>query len=115
MIKIYGIKNCDTVKKSLKWLDDRGLKYQFHDYKKAGVDEKKLADFVEEFGFEKIVNRKGTTWRMLDALEQNKVVDKISAIKLMLEKPSIIKRPLVEFGCVRLVGFDENEWQRLVG
>ncbi len=114
MIKIYGIKNCDTVKKSLKWLDDRGLKYQFHDYKKAGVDEKKLTDFVEKFGFEKILNRKGTTWRMLELIEQSKVVDKISALKLMVEKPSIIKRPLLEFGSEKLVGFDESEWQKLV-
>lgn len=110
MIKIYGIKNCDTVKKALNWLAENNIKHQFHDYKKEGADEKVLEKFVEKFGYEKILNQKGMTWRALSKDEQEKIIDKKTAIKLMLEKPSIIKRPLVESGAKLLVGFEEKEW-----
>ncbi len=109
MIKIYGIKNCDTVKKALNWLADNNIEYQFHDYKKDGADKEVLEKFVEKFGYEKILNQRGTTWRALSEAEQEKIVDGKSAIKLMVEKPSIIKRPLVEDGEKLLVGFEVGE------
>lgn len=112
MIKVYGIKNCDTVKKALQWLTDQAIEFQFHDYKKDGVDEKKLREFLEKFGNEKLVNRKGTTWRQLTAEEQNKITDNKSALKLMLEKPSVIKRPIVDLGSKQLIGFDVKEYEK---
>ena len=113
MIKIYGIKNCDTVKKALNWLTENHIEFHFHDYKKDGVDQKKLAEFVEKFGFEKILNRKGITWKKLDKAEQEKICDNKSAIKLMLEKPSIIKRPILDLGNKQLIGFDEEEYKNI--
>lgn len=110
MIKLYGIKNCDTVKKAMNWLSDNNIKYQFHDYKKDGIDEIKLAEFTEKFGWEKLLNRKGTTWRQLTAEEQNKITDNKSALKLMEKKPSIIKRPIVDLGSKQLIGFDIDEY-----
>ena len=113
MIKLYGIKNCDTVKKAMSWLAEQGVKYQFHDYKKDGVDSKKLAEFLEKHGWEKLLNRKGTTWRKLSAEEQSKITDNKSALNLMQENPSIIKRPIVDLGEKQLVGFDVKEWGEL--
>ncbi|MBU6339549.1 MAG: ArsC family reductase [Rickettsiales bacterium] len=110
MIKIYGIRNCDTVKKALLWLENHNVKYQFHDYKKEGVDSTKIKEFVKKFGWEKILNRKGTTWRLLGE-EQKNITDEESAIKLMLEKPSIIKRPIIDLGKNQIIGFDENEYR----
>lgn len=111
MIKIYGIKNCDTVKKSLNWLQENSIEYQFHDYKKNGVDEKKLQEFIKKFGWEKLLNRKGTTWRKLDQKEQNKIIDSESALKLMREKPSIIKRPIIDSDNKQLLGFHPEEYK----
>jgi arsenate reductase (glutaredoxin) len=110
MIKVYGIKNCNTVKKSLNWLEENNIKYQFHDYKKEGVNKAKLEQFVEKFGWEKVLNRKGTTWRKLDCDKQNSIKDQKSAINLMIEKPSIIKRPIIDLKSQQLLGFDENEY-----
>lgn len=114
MIKIYGIKNCDTVKKALSWLAAHKIEYQFHDYKKDGVDEEKLKEFLEKFGQEKLVNRRGTTWKQLSKEEQNKITDSKSALKLMLEKPSVIKRPIVDLGSEQLVGFDVREYTSVI-
>lgn len=111
MTKLYGIKNCDTVKKAMKWLADKGVEYQFHDYKKDGVDQTKLAEFIKKFGWEKLLNRKGTTWRQLSEQEQNKITDDKSALELMLEKPSIIKRPIIDLGAKQLIGFDVGEYE----
>ncbi len=106
MIKIYGIKNCNTVKKALDSLDEKGLKYQFHDYKKDGVDKAKLEELLKKFGHETLINRKGTTWRQLSKEEQDKVKDNKSALELMIQKPSIIKRPILDDGKKQIVGFD---------
>lgn len=115
MTKLYGIKNCDTVKKAMKWLMDNGVEYQFHDYKKDGVDEVKLTEFVKKFGWEKLLNRKGATWRQLSEQEQNKIMDDKSALELMKEKPSIIKRPIIDFGSKQLIGFDVGEYEDMFG
>ncbi len=111
MIKLYGIKNCDTVKKAIKWLEEHDVEYQFHDYKKDGVDNLKLAEFVKKFGWEKLVNRKGTTWRQLGEIEQKKIINDKYALKLMCENPSVIKRPIVDMGSKQLIGFEVKEYE----
>ena len=105
---IYGIKNCDTVKKTLRWLDAKGFSYTFHDYKSKGISAEKLRDWSQQLGWENLVNKKGTTWRKLAPEVQTKVVDEASAVALMQEQNSVIKRPLIEVdGKVKSLGFDE--------
>jgi arsenate reductase len=113
MITIYGIPNCDTMKKARKWLESHGIAYEFHDYKKLGVPESKLRNWVKHAGWETVLNKRGTTWRKLDEKTKNNI-DQESAIKVMLDNPSIIKRPVLESGKVLIIGFKESEYQRLV-
>lgn len=111
---LYGIPNCDTVKKARAWLDTQGVAYTFHDFKKAGVPAERLAGWSRAVGWDKLVNRQGTTWRKLDAAEQAGVRDEASARELMLRQPSVIKRPVVEWpGGTTTVGFDPAAWQAL--
>jgi arsenate reductase len=103
-ISVYGIKACSTVKKARDWLDAHGVAYQFHDYKVEGADPERLKAWCKEFGWESVLNRSGTTFRKLpDADKAN--LDAAKAIKLMLAQPSMIKRPIVDLGASRLVGF----------
>jgi Spx/MgsR family transcriptional regulator len=105
---VYGIKNCNTVKSALAWLNDNKIEYQFHDYKKSGITAAKLTAWSKQVGWENLVNKRGTTWRQLDEAAQNKVVSQQSAVVLMHEKNSVIKRPLIEVNeKVVLLGFDE--------
>ena len=97
MIKLYGIPNCNTMKKARKWLEANGIEYTFHDYKKSGVPEKNLKQWVKKAGWETVLNRRGTTWRKLDEKIRNNI-DEASAIEVMLENPSAIKRPVLENG-----------------
>jgi Spx/MgsR family transcriptional regulator len=110
MIILYGIPNCDTVKKARAWLTAQGLAHEFHDFKKAGVPADRLAAWEAELGWEKLLNRKGTTWRKLDPQQQAGVVDAVSAQALMQAQPSLIKRPVVEWGTRTTVGFDPVIW-----
>ncbi len=110
MIKIYGIKNCDTVKKALNWLDENKIKYQFHDYKKEGIDESKLQQFIKKFGWEKVVNSKGMTYKKLTDAE--KPTNQTSAIALMQKQTSVIKRPIIEGEGINLLGFDIEEYKK---
>ena len=110
MIIVYGIPNCDTVKKARAWLTSQGLEHTFHDFKKHGVPADQLALWVQSAGWEKLLNRKGTTWRKLDAAAQAAVHDAASAQALMLTQPSIIKRPVVDWGHRFTVGFDAASW-----
>ncbi|QPQ54081.1 ArsC family reductase [Allosphingosinicella flava] len=104
MLTLYGIKNCDTVKKARAWLDAQGIGYTFHDYKVAGVDEAQLRAWVDEFGWEKVLNRAGTTFRKLpDTDKEGLDVDR--AVSLMLAQPSMIKRPILGTGECWLLGF----------
>ena len=112
MIKIYGIPNCDTMKKARRWLDDNGVEYEFHDYKKLGVPEKELTHWVREAGWETVLNKRGTTWRKLDD-DIKESIDEASAIRIMLENPSIIKRPVLESGNTLLIGFKQADYQQL--
>jgi arsenate reductase (glutaredoxin) len=108
---LYGIPNCDTVKRARVWLAEQGVEHTFHDFKKAGVPVVRLQAWVQALGWEKLFNRKGSTWRKLDAAVQSAVVDAASAQALMLAQPSVIKRPVVEWAQGDMtVGFDEADW-----
>ncbi len=113
MITVYGIPNCDTIKKARKWLEENNLEYQFHDYKKSGVPEKNLKSWVQAAGWEAILNKRGTTWRKLSD-KIKKSIDETSSIKVMLDNPSAIKRPILENGKTLLVGFKEDEYKILL-
>lgn len=115
MTLLYGIPNCDTVKKARAWLTANGIEAGFHDYKKQGVPEAELRAWVKRLGWEALLNRKGTTWRKLDAATQAAVVDADSALALMLAQPSVIRRPVVVHGDALKVGFDAEDWKRLFG
>jgi arsenate reductase (glutaredoxin) len=110
---IYGIKNCNTVKSAIDWLNKNKVEFEFHDYKKSGITEAKLREWSKQIGWESLVNKRGTTWRQLDVAVQKKVTNEKSAIALMIEKTSVIKRPLIEVnGTVFLLGFDEAEFKK---
>jgi arsenate reductase len=111
---LYGIPNCDTIKKARAWLDGRGVAYAFHDYRKAGVEEARLRAWVEAFGWEKVLNRAGTTFRKLPETDRQEL-DADKAVALMLAQPSMIKRPVLETGGRRLVGFDPAAWAAALG
>jgi arsenate reductase len=113
MIKIYGIPNCDTMKKARRWLEANGVEYDFHDYKKLGVPEKNLKNWVKQTGWETVLNKRGTTWRKLDEDHKDNI-DEAAAIQVMLNNPGIIKRPILESGKLLLIGFDEDQYNRLV-
>ena len=114
MITLYGIPNCDTVKKARTWLSEHGQIHTFHDFKKQGVPPEQLARWTQAAGWEKLLNRKGTTWRKLGAQAQAEVVDGASAQSLMLASPSMIKRPVVDWGKDITVGFDPALWAERV-
>ena len=111
MITLYGIPNCDTVKKARTWLTERGVEYSFHDFKKQGVPTDRVDGWLKAVGWETLVNRKGTTWRKLDESERAAVVDNASAKALVLANASVIKRPVVQWndGTVT-VGFNAEAW-----
>ena len=113
-ITVYGIANCDSVKKARAWLTAQGLPYQFHDFKKQGVPAQRLAAWMAAVGWERLLNRQGTTWRKLAPALQSKVCDAASASALLLEHSSAIKRPVVEWqrgdNLVVTVGFDALQW-----
>jgi arsenate reductase len=109
---IYGIKNCDTMKKARTSLESRSVAYDFHDYRVAGIDPAKLAAWVKVVGWEVLLNRAGTTFRKLpDKAKQN--LDEAKAIRLMLEQPSMIKRPVLERGKALIVGFSPEKYSAL--
>ena len=109
MIDLYGIPNCDTVKKARAWLAERGIDYTFHDYKKEGADPVNLAQWVEAKGWETVLNRRGTTFRKLpDSVKEG--LDASRATAVMEASPATIKRPVVEYPGGLLVGFDAAEW-----
>ena len=108
-LTVYGIKNCDTIKKARAWLEAHGIGYDFHDYKIAGIDEARLRGWAAELGWEKLLNRAGTTFRKLPDADKTGL-DADKAVALMLAQPSMIKRPVLDLGEKRLVGFDPAAW-----
>lgn len=113
-MELYGIPNCDTVKKARKWLAAEGREYSFHDYKKEGADPARLGEWADVVGWEALLNRRGTTFRKLSDAEKVGI-DRDQAIALMVEHPSIIKRPVVEHEGGVLVGFDTAAWAAALG
>ncbi|MGB8338396.1 MAG: ArsC family reductase [Burkholderiales bacterium] len=108
---VYGIRNCDTVKKARAWLDTNNIAYEFHDYKTAGIDEKHLRAWLKQIDWQQLVNRSGMTWRKLSGEQRAKIIDDDSAIALMLAQTSVIKRPLVEIGGkIALLGYSADEY-----
>lgn len=110
-MKLYGIRNCDTVRKARKWLDEHGIAYEFHDFRKDGLSEELLSRWEAALGWEALINRRGTTWRGLPEDVRNSM-DAASAHRVMLENPSIIKRPVVEHNGHASIGFSADEWAR---
>ena len=114
MTTLYGITHCDTVKKARAWLAEHEVDYRFHDFKKEGVPEKALDQWLRAPGWEALVNRRGTTWRRLDDATRAGIVDTASARAALLANPSLIKRPVVEWSGAAdaTTGFDPTDWQR---
>ena len=114
-VQVYGIPNCDTVKKARTWLTEHGITFEFHDFKKQGVPPAALDHWLQTLGWESVLNRKGTTWRKLDADTQAAVQDAASAKTVMLAHASVIKRPVVEWPSAKgaaavSVGFNTDNW-----
>ncbi len=113
MIKVYGIPNCNTVKKATTWLTEHQLDYVFHSFKKEGISSEKLNEWCEAFGWENVLNKKGTTWRKLSLAEQEAIIDQQTAVALLVQHTSAIKRPVVEQnGEPVLLSFKEEEYQQ---
>jgi arsenate reductase (glutaredoxin) len=112
-VTLYGISNCDTVRKARAWLDAKGIRHTFHDYKKLGADPARLSEWCVRAGWEKVLNRAGTTFRKLPEADKQDL-DQTNAIRLMIEQPSMIRRPIVEHPDGLLIGFDPKEWERAI-
>ena len=110
-ITVYGIKNCDTVKRARKWLETHSVDYRFHDFRQDGLSQSMLSEWTQELGWETVLNRRGTTWRQLPESERESI-DEVSAVRLMMERPSLIKRPVLDQGGRRLIGFDETAYRQ---
>ncbi|MGJ1226879.1 ArsC family reductase [Sphingobacterium siyangense] len=110
MLQVYGIKNCNTVKKALTWLEDNNVPFQFHDFKKEGVSVDKLKEWETQVDWQALVNKKGTTWKKLSPETQEQVIDGDSANKVLQENTSMIKRPVIEYNKGILLGFNEAEY-----
>ena len=113
-IIMYGIKNCDTIKKARTWLEDRGIGYDFHDYKASGIDRSRLQSWVDAIGWDLLLNRAGTTFRKLPDADRADL-DAAKAIALMEAQPSMIKRPVLDVGGELLVGFKSDSYQAKLG
>ncbi|MDP9107578.1 MAG: ArsC family reductase [Pseudomonadota bacterium] len=111
-ITLYGIPNCDQVKKARNWLAEHAVPYAFHDFKKSGIDRALAQTWLEQVGWEGLINRRGTTWRALTPARQATIVDVASAKALMIELPSIVKRPILAIDTTLLVGFDAAIYQQ---
>ena len=112
MITLYGIDNCDTVKKARKWLEQHRVDYEFHDFRKDGLEREDVAQWLRELGWEQLVNKRSTTWKGL-APEQREAMDDDSALEAILAQPTLIKRPLLDTGHERHTGFKSAEYQQI--
>lgn len=112
MTTLYGISNCDTVRKARKWLNEREIDYTFHDFRKDGLNPVQLRQWANELGWETLVNRRGTTWRKLPE-ETRDNMDETLALAVMEDQPAIIKRPVLEIGERLVVGFSPDHYQQL--
>lgn len=113
MITLYGIKNCDTVKKARKWLDTHGIDYQYHDFREDGVDQQAVAAWIAELGWQNLLNRQSTSWKALDASTRENMNEE-TARKAVLLHPTLIKRPLLDTGQQRYTGFSAASYARIL-
>ncbi len=113
MLTLYGIPNCNTVKKALDYLNAKGEEYTFHNYKKSGISRDKLEEWMQQVSLDKLVNKKGTTYKALDQAEKYALETPISALDVLMAKPSIIKRPIVEDQKIIALGFDEALYEKI--
>jgi arsenate reductase len=111
-ITLYGIKNCDSVKKARKWLDENCVKYTFHDFRVDDIKKSMISEFLENIEIELLINKRGTSWRKLSNKEKN-IRTKIEAVELLFENPTIIKRPIIKTKGKYLVGFDKEKFELL--
>ncbi len=111
-ITLYGIRNCDSVRKARNWLEENGVAFQFHDFRRDGLEESRVRQWNNQLGWEKLLNRRSATWRQL-AGEETADIDTEKAITLMLQHPALIKRPLLDWGGHYQVGFNAEEWRKL--
>ena len=111
---VYGIANCDAVRRARRWLDERGVEHAFHDYRKAGIEAARLDAWAARVGWDQLLNRRGTTWRGLDA-SAREGVDRAKAIRLMAQSPTLVRRPVIEHGDEVVVGFDETLFTKAFG
>jgi len=110
VVTVFGIRNCDTIRKARRWLDGQGVEYSFHDVRSDGLSRTQLESWVKTLGWENLLNRRGTTWRKLpEAVRDN--INKRVAVKLMLEQPAMIKRPVLDLGNSMHLGFSEETWE----
>ncbi len=108
MLKIFGIKNCDTVKKTIKWAEEKALDFTFHDYRKEGVTEELLKEFISDFGLDILLNKRSATWRKLSDEVKNNLNEK-NALKIMMDNPAIIKRPIFKTESEKFIGFSKKD------
>jgi len=115
MFTVYGIPNCNTVKKARTWLEQNNIEYTFHDYKKKGITSEKIQEWFKKYPWEKLVNKAGTTWKALSEEEKALVINEESAIDLMIKKTSVIKRPVIEDAAGKAIalGFSEKEFEEV--
>jgi Spx/MgsR family transcriptional regulator len=111
-ITVYGIPNCDTIKKAFNWFKKQKIEIDFWDYKRSGITKEKLTGWCKQVSWEILLNKKSTTWRSLSLPVQEKITSQAAAIKLMIENTSIIKRPVVEYGDNIFIGFDEEKFSK---
>jgi len=112
MITVFGIKNCDTMKKAFRWLSDNNIEYRFHDFKKEGLDDATANAWISELGWENVINKRGTTWRKLPPAQQDNL-SQDSAAELIMANTSVVRRPIVRHSKGWLVGYDEAQLQSL--
>ncbi|MGB1140297.1 MAG: ArsC family reductase [Halioglobus sp.] len=112
MITLYGIKNCDTVKKARKWLDEHGVDYRFHDFREDGIDRTAVAGWIGELGWESVVNKRSTSWKALDEGARS-AMDEASALEAIMDQPTLVKRPLLDTGRERFTGFSADNYNRI--
>ncbi len=111
MLRIYGIKSCDTMKKAFTWLDQHNIAYEFHDYKKAGAPAAQVKCWIAELGWDTVINKRGTSWKKLPE-DRRAAMDSKDALAAAQENPSLIKRPMIEQGTILLAGFDPGVWEQ---
>lgn len=112
MITLYGIKNCDTVKKARKWLDSQGIEYQYHDFREDGVDQEAVAAWIDELGWQNLLNRRSTSWKSLNEQTRENMNEK-AAQEAVMSHPTLIKRPLLDTGKQRYTGFSAASYAKI--